>query len=468
MALEPRQIASSDAITSRMVTLPSASAAIMAGLNLGTITLTESPDQTEAQLSRTAEQIFDDFSTARSAPAVTYYVSPTGATANTGLSEEQAFRRIHEAVTALNNNAVASTGKIVITGGTTEYDLSTGWGWATLSVSPQKDVAFISQGGDVVTRLGDTNFAPTVDATDTNTYSATIANATQVIDLASSDRYGRFRRMVSLATTALVNITPGSWSIVSGTWKGRRSDGAAITKTNTRVLRKTNHCTIANNINVYFGSEDGSRFRIQGGDTGAVRIAPSSLGSSKKCVVLTNVEALYGFRCISVESFHGYVLNFNGETGASVQDGINVHNAQYGGAAECVYVGINESAIDCGSPGQTSCNAFTGHENVWIFALGGYYALGAGGTVRSIGTSGTVMIGSIIDTDRGDIWTGGSQRPTLFRIDAGSTGYLDGVRFKGGAATTRVYAAGTVYERNRRPSSMKDIVVSGGQLLPWA
>lgn len=92
----------------------------------------------------TAEQFFDRFSTARSAPSVVYYVnrqSGVGSDSNNGLSSTSPFQTIKKAITSANTGGVPATVYVEYN----EYNRTVGF----QDTSPTVDIAFIATDGNV-------------------------------------------------------------------------------------------------------------------------------------------------------------------------------------------------------------------------------------------------------------------------------------------------------------------------------
>lgn len=454
----------------------------MSGADLGTITIYGGPDHARAELGRTPQQIFDNASPARTSPGIEYWVDRVnGSDGNTGLSRAQAFKSIHVAQAAASVSGQTSCRIIVVgdpnfTQGSV-YDRTYGFTSGSGAVGPTIDTAFISTDADVISATIDNGFTFAADATFTNTYSntspASIANSEQVLDIvASPDVYGNYQRYPLISTPTILNTPlPEGKTLLSSKLYLRRKDGLVPALGNTRAMRGgVPNFFLGKNVNVYFGSDDGTRFQLQGGGSssaqnGVFTVVPDSLGANKKLVVTSNVDAKYGFRSFSVDSFHGYVLVFDADIGASSTDGLNVHNTLYSAAADCVLVGINCRGYDFGRPPNQSNQFITAHENTIVGAIGGRGGLSAGALIRSIDQSTTFALGTILDTDRGDVWLGQKVVPTHVLMDDQAKAYLDGVRLMGPAAMIgmKTTSTGQIYQKRLPPNPYRTI----GDIRDW-
>lgn len=357
----------------------------------------------------TVPQVFGDFSTAISAPGATYYVDKsTGSDSNNGLTAGAAFKSINKLITVANAGGVPAKGYIKGYGDLTIYERAYNPGGSAGTVTPSVEIAFMAYGGDVVSTTSEDTFAPTADGTQTNTYSQAISNAQQVVDWGvPPDQFGHKPRLVNVGSAAIANRLPNAWVIAAGTAYFNRVDGAQPTTSNTRLYRDTlNNAFLGNPVNVYFGSEDGSRWIFEGGgntaSTGGCAYIANSSAAAVKLVMFDNCVFRYGVRGIAANGWNGYIVANRCDVGATMDDAYNIHSPNTG--QDCTLVLINCSGAVAGLKGRTSVNMLTAHETAGLVVIGGHYRLSAGGMMRSINNSINFAAGVILDTDRGDYW----------------------------------------------------------------
>jgi hypothetical protein len=358
-------------------------------------------------ISVTPEALFDARSTARSAPGATYYVGPSGNdTTGNGLTSGTAWRTIDKAIQAANTAAVPT--KIYVATGTYSRGNSfAGFG----GTRPAVDIAFIATGGRVVAGNFDDYTAPTSDATHTNTYSATLSNVDDIVDLTNLDANGNYGRLTYVASAAICNITPNSWHHDGTKYYIRRRDNVAPTSTNTRIYRGGTYVLqVVTPISIYLGADDDySGFDLEGTSTkGALDYGPTTTPGSRKAVVVKNCTFKYcgnkvntSARAVSVDSIHGIAAFFDCWADRAATDAFNFHNTTSATAVPYVLT-VNCVSLDTGQPVNTSVNALTIHEDVKAIDIAGYYGGSNGGTVRNIGTSKHLLIGTILLSDKGE------------------------------------------------------------------
>lgn len=457
-------------------------AARMSGIDLGNIDIYSSPDRAFAETSRTGQQIFDNVSPARTNPGIEYWVDRiNGNDAFSGLNRANAFKSINVAQQAASASGQTSC-RIVIIGlplplSANTYDRTFGYSGASGTIGPTIDTAFISIDADVISTVTDNNFAFAADGTYTTTYSntspASLPNMEQVVDTISApDQYGNLQRLLEISTPAILDKVASGKTLLSSKGYLKRADGLAPIQGNTQVMRGgIPNFFLGKNVNVYFGSDDGTRFQMRGGGSGSGQngvftVSPDTLGTSKHVVIATNVDPKYGFRSYAVDNFHGYVVAIGSDIGASSTDGLNVHNTLFGAAADCVLIGINCTGYEFGRKPNDSNQFLTAHENAMVVAIGGRGGLSAGAVARSIGTSATMILGTILDTDRGDVWVGNKVTPTHVLMDEQAKAYLDGVRLLGPANMTGLKTTGTgvIYQKRIPPNPYRNF----GDVRAWA
>lgn len=439
------------------------------------------PGPATGYCSVTPEEIFDAHSTARSAPGATFYVDVAlGSNSNNGLTAGAAgaFKSIWKAVQAANTAAVPT--KIFVEAGV--YSIADNFSNGVSAIQPLVDIAFIATStvngapytynyGRVTSGSFDLFAAPSVDATYVNCYSYAVTNVSMVVDLTRNAPYGTYQELTQVTTAALCNTTPNSWALVSGTIFINRGDGVAVTNVNTRVYRSNGYNFRSMNsaapgqLSFYFGGatdNDGFDFEGNGPMTGCLTYqgqTTAGLPASKKALVIKNCAFRYSSnRGLSVDGIDGICAVFNSDSGICWSDGFNFHNSPNGTNGEMHVLTVNCTGTDFGRNNTSSGNAWTTHETVRGIDLAGIYKMGRGGTVRSIQSSKSLLVGTYVENDLGDMTTtGGAVTPTAFQFDSPASAWLDRVKIVMPASTWGVKVIGVgasqakVYMRNLWP-----------------
>lgn len=289
-------------------------------------------------------------------------------------------------------------------------------------IKPTQPCAFIAYGGRVRLSAFDAH-TWAVDGTYGNTYSVAETNCSGVFDLlntrivgSSSDYQGRTKTLLAeltkVADAATCNATPGSWVNTGGKTYVRRSDGAAVTDSNTMSLRNSYGYAIGATT-VYFQG-----FDFEGG------LDANTAGTRN--LICEDCTFRYGQqysagRGLSLDNITGVAGFVNCEADANGSDGFNFHNT----SGQSFVLTIDCSAWDNGRGSSISNNGNTGHERVVGVDIGGDYRYNRGGSVRWIDQSSLWCIGTFSGYDYGDIAMGGSMSPTEFRVDSYAQMFLD-------------------------------------------
>jgi len=368
----------------------------------------------------TPEELFDRFSTARSAPTTTYYVNATtGSDSNNGLTTGTKVQSIKKAIDL--GNATGSPYKVMVDAGV--YYRLFGFRAGT-SVAPTEDAAFIAVGGDVICTSGNDLGTPSLDGTYTNCYAWAQTLVTSVLDLTRMTDTGAFEQLRYVATPTICNRIPGTWTLSDPNVYVHRPDGAAVTNANTRVVTYSNvwkSSTSAHQVSVFLGSDgEGGRFIIQGGGAdGGLSVEFGASVASSLAFVCDQVvfEHSGGFAASITKAAYfngipGIVALFGCFCRSGANDAYNFKNSSGSGMHVLT---VNCSAAQFGQNGSTSNNGWTLHENVVGVDVCGNYAVTAGGAVHNIATSKAALIGTTISGDRGDSAYGGTIKPTAVR-----------------------------------------------------
>jgi hypothetical protein len=420
-----------------------------------------------------SKALFNLFSTALSSPANVYWVSTTGNdTTGTG-AQGAPWATMSKAQTAANASGQPAT--IMVQAGS--YPRTAG-PTASNTIFPTVDTAWIFYGGRANIGTWDDFAAPSPDGTQTNTYSWTVSNVNKIADRLNFDQFGNYVEYPFVASPAICNRTPGTWSYAAGVLYVNRIDGAAVTNANTRMYRSTvgSPFRVTSPINFYIGgqtSADGCD--LEGGAQGCVSYEPTTLPAAMKACVIDNVTAKYaggfalnasnppstaeaGANGISINSVHGIAAVFNSRADANAADGFNCHNNKFAGASTN-FVTVNCSGYNNGrssvllSTPTTSCNGWTIHEDVVGADFGGVYRNNRGGTIRPIGTSISWLVATVAANDLGDIPLGGNLPPTAIRVDDTAQLFGDSVTIDMpmGTAAVSTTANASAYFRNMAP-----------------
>jgi hypothetical protein len=397
----------------------------------------------------TPEALFDRFSTARSAPGATFHVVAGNSDSNNGTSVGTAVGTINKAITLANATGLPS--KIFVYPGLFPRSASPSLNG---TVWPTVDIAIVNAGnGRVITGTFDQFAAPSLDATNTNTYAITIGGVDRVVDISRRDRFGNYPELTQVASAAICNITPNSWFSTGTVLYIRRHDSSAVLNTNTRVYRSGANQTIrlaGAQTNVYLEGLD-----CEGGSN-VLGTVYTSKPATRKAIVGKDCSFNYaGYAAIttvngvSVDALHGIAAFFNCSANANASDNFNFHNVAVAGCT-VAWLLVNCSATDAGRSTSLSCNAITSHEDITGLDICGDYHVGRGGTARFINGSKTGMIGTRIRGDIGDMIVGGTTPPCAVQIDNAAQLWADMVDIDMPAGTWawRALSGTTLYRRN--------------------
>ena len=410
----------------------------------------------------TAEALFDRFSTARSAPASTWYVDGTNGndTTGDGLSWATAYKSAYKGVIAGNGTGAPFALRVK---NELSYLKCLIGGGGDSAIGTQ-DHAIIAHGRVAMSSHVDFT-APTVDGTYANTYSGTVSPAAvtsidRVVNRIKLDKYGKPSDFQLLASAAAVNTSVGidAYAVEGGKWYVKRADGAAPTITNTRCFVQNRVSQFSGLVNVFIGGNaEGDGFDFAGGAAnGPFDIKSTTPAATPKVLVAAKgMRSMHaggnlsiGARSVSAESMHGGVFLFSPVASGPATDAYNAHNTY--NAPFSLFCTIGAVATDTGRGTQQSCNAWTTHESVTGLDLAGYYLDTRGATVRCINSSFNQLICPYAEGDMGDVAIGGSQQPTAYRTDNTAVMYLDNPRGKlnGGGFSVVVADTSAVYVRS--------------------
>lgn len=379
-------------------------------------------------IGETPQQFFDRFSTARSAPGGTFYVSTAGSDSNDGLTLGTAFRSIGKAINAGNIAGVPT--RVYVAGG--EYPRANGFD-ATAGYYPQVDMAFIAISGSTRPIVGvwDAASGFTADATHTNTYSKAVANTTRVVDRLTRNRFGNYVELTPAASAAKCNTTPGTWFNDGTKLYVNRGDGAAPSDTNTRYYRDAINLRIQSQVSVYV---EGFDLEGCGSNYNMVHVNSSATtppGGTPDAIVLNNSSLKYGggaasaagggFRAVN---WYGIMAAFGCQVDATASDAFGIHNLQNDPA---YMLTVNCQGNDLGR-GVQSVNFLTLHEECVGIDIAGKGEQSRGGAVHHIQDSKAYLLGTRIVNDLGDAAAGGGIPPVAIRAAENAEVWADRVR----------------------------------------
>lgn len=434
------------------------------------VTLVSHADGTVARLDKTPAQIFDLFSTARSAPANTYTVATNGNdTTGTGTSGAP-FRSIWKAVQAANTSGQPA--KIIVKAG--EYGKPNNPS-NFLPVRPTVDIAFVASGGRVVTGTWDDFAAPTLDATYTNCYSYTLANVDRVIDRTRHDANGFHPDLLRVNDAAACNRIPGSWTLAGGKIYINRPDGLAVTNANTRVLRSSGGTwRFDAPTNVYLGADDTiSGFdTIGGSDAAGFHYQPTTKPAAMKAVVVERSSFAYcggsaaTANATVIAELHGLALFADCDASNNVKDGFSAASLP-SLAVKTHLLTLNCRSILNGRGSAQSCNSFTLHDASLGADFAGEFGRTNGGNVRCIGDSLAWLVGTRIDDDRGDAVMGGTTPAAAIMANDRALIWADRARVSMPPAKAHAFADSTATVALRAMPTLRSAAQGTGSVTTW-
>lgn len=415
----------------------------------------------------TPEQLFGLKSTALTSPFATFYVSQTGSDANNGTSTGTPVRSIGKGVALAN--ATGQPCKIIVSAGT--YPRANNISFSNnVLVSPQVDIALVARGGRINAGTYDSFSNPSPDVTFTNCYKLTgLGSCDRIVDRWNVDRFGDYIELRYVATPAIANVTPNSWTLSGSDVYVNRADLAVVTNVNTRAYRSgTESFTMTGQVNICLVGEDGaSGWDLEGSNAnGTVDVLITTPAVTPGCMVFSNCRFLQAggrintaARSFSANSFNGLVALFNCYGGGAQTDAFNVHNTK--AATKAMVLTVNCTSTNTGRTGNQSCNALTYHENVIGIDVCGNFVEAHGGTLRNIGTSKCLLAGTFLKNDRGDavLGGGGGFQPATVVVDDTATVWADTVKIDmpaGTKAWNTLAVGATILRRNCFPVSQPD------------
>ena len=238
----------------------------------------------------TSVALFDLFSTARTAPVNTYYVTTGGSDGNAGTAAAP-FATMGKARDAAN--ASGQPAKVIVAAGeyTQGFSATPSAGGNAATV----DICWIARGGRVNTGSWSVQ-SLTADGTYPNIYSSPIGNFDRVLDRINLNAFGNFSEMAQVSTAAICSRTPNSYAYVSGTLYVNRIDGLAPTAANTRVIRANQQVVqYSTPVNIAFLPETGGdAWDFEGGNLGVANLVATSLAANPKAIVFDSCSFKYG------------------------------------------------------------------------------------------------------------------------------------------------------------------------------
>lgn len=294
---------------------------------------------------------------------------------------------------------------------------------------------------------------------------------------------------VTLSAAATATGSGVSVTVGTGRLFVHRADYATPTYRNTRVYVDRNNFLLTTQNNVFFGSLDGSPWVFEGSrttDTGGGDAAPfkvlmaTSPTATRKSIVVDHASFDWAggvggiANALSMQRWNGLLALFDVACTMPAKDAFNVHNQPDAGitaAAGQYILTVNCRSDVSGFGDNVSCNGLTGHEEDYFWIdIAGVYKRGQGGTVRSDAASTAkagryLLIGTVIEGDRGDTQTvSGVTPPTALRAAGATKWVLDNVMItQPGGTAIYVEAAAKVYLR--RNSKIEGAIGGPGTIV---
>ena len=325
-----------------------------------------------------------------------FYVDGTKANNNgDGLSEANAKRDISAAITA--GNATGAPYRVLVKAGS--YRVSTSINGSSTPVVPSQPCALVGYDGRVVHEARDLLAGWADDGTGNNTYVVTKSGVRRVFDIATPNAYGDFSELTKVADAAAVRAsTTGAWAQVSTSLYAKRAGGGVVSDSTVRAYLSSpaaEFLTGANDLYI-------ENFDFYGGQLGSLYIATQT--GARNIVLINNSYKYSGGDAnlndaLRIERVNGIVYVEGGITAAAAKDGMNFH-ASAGSPTDMYVMTLNCLSRDNGRFTSTSVNAFTTHEDVVGWDIGGDYGTsGPGPTAHCVDTTKQYYLGTTIDAD---------------------------------------------------------------------
>ena len=353
----------------------------------------------------------------------TYFVSTVGSDSNSGLtSYANALASIGHAITLGNAGGVPYC--VVVKAGL--YYRTQGF----FGLIPTQACAFLADGGRVVTGTFD-NLTWALVAGTTATYSSSRSNANRMFDILNNDSFGNYNEMtnVSLSAVPTADLAAGSWGTYNNIVYARRSDAAAITSSNTRLMignvsildftgffsgltGVTQNCFIG-------GTTATSGFDFQGGGAGGIVFTNNAtanvMGRNGTTKYAGGILSYSGCKGIRSDNLNGLTAWVNWESSCNADDGFNGHNSNYAVTGYTPqFLTINCRANNNGRGNSTSNNGITAHETCLFIDINGSYDSNYGGNSAFIDNTQAWHIGTSCQRSLGDTARGGTVPPIEF------------------------------------------------------
>lgn len=381
---------------------------------------------------KTPTEIFDVFSTARSAPGIVRYVDgAAGSDSNNGQTSQTPYKSMWKVKQEAAGLGATYLG--YVKGGAFHYNRNYGFSGPAGSIDQSTDGVFIATDGIVdVSNADALTFA--ADSTYPGCYVSVenVANApSEIFDWINVDAYGCPLLIPLVATVEIYRATPNSaFYDVSGTKIYiHRIDNAAPTNGNTRVCRNVNNFGLVGS-NVSTGllkatSDDGWLVTGSRTDRAAVAVAPLSglaVPAALKAYVFHGVRTTGGMQGVNWNNIHGLVWAEECDAQSTREDGFNGKDDAKNGRVNDAII-LRCKMRNSGRLGiATSNQSFTLHSGPTCRAIANFDGHGSsGGIVRNIQGSLALLVRPKIGTDRGDVGAGGTIVPTGIRAEDAGT-----------------------------------------------
>jgi hypothetical protein len=320
------------------------------------------------------------------ATSITYYLSPNGNDANSGLSSSVPKQSIRALIIALNTAEVESATFVLAPG---EYGELIGWG-RTLS-SPNFDLVIKCDTGRAILSRGDQAFTSwTKTGGRTNVYQYTKATNGEpdcAYDVTNIDKFGHYVRLTPVANIGTVDSTPNSMfrngtTIYVHTFDSRAADASV------KILCNSINANCQTGINLYAKNID-----FWGGNLGLGAFENSTVGLFD----MTFVDCSFAYHSdenglgLDRPTTGSKIRLFGCEAFYNFKDGLNYHSLSNDIAYDVLEVDCR--AVNNGYQSTPADNGSTVHEAVRIVRLNGDYRENKARNVHDVDVSQSWNLG---------------------------------------------------------------------------
>lgn len=342
------------------------------------------------------------------------------------------YKTRDKAVQVMNANGRPAT---LICNNNGQIKRTNGGNWTTI---PTQDHCYLARGGNVITG-GFDDFTWTADTVGPYNwcFRATRTAVQCVYDKTRFDRFGLFVPYRQVSSLAIMSRVPGSWFQDTTEVVVHPFDELTPSTVPTAIMVVVGTAGSGSGMVMNFGSSPVHTF-FDGESAGdswevrgyAIKQYCSAYGSAPKIMAKRRVSVKYAGQLstteangIGVDNWWGLSWNEDCFVAASGDDNINRHNTLL--TKPHMALDLNCRAVDPGYRGITSVgsqNNWTNHDGVVAIDVAGEYEYSRGGNSRHALGSMSLMHGSSLRGDRGDIdIPGSSANPQEVGLAAGDT-----------------------------------------------